>query len=946
MERSSLFTLIHGARNAGRYDFARALAADWLAVWPGDLEVQFTLAQIELHLGSRDACERRLNALIRCDPEYEEAYWLLSKTLSAASKPSQAAIHEACAMALRRIAPRSQQSLPWAAALTAALQALDRGDGEQATRSASQALEGNLGLPLPTWVAVRATRLGGNQQAALAIARTGLERWPQCIPFKVLIARELLNEGETARGVELLHQTVAEDPIGSASRRVLGADHPYANLWPETLSAPRSRPIPAEVSAVLGDNRLLAGPSHAEQIPAAESPKSSVPLLSASSAAPIAAEAVTPRAGPAPQAGERTARPAGRRSAVEQAGGATPAASAPLKGAGRRRKIRHARASAEQPPLPKTSRRKNPGVASLDDFPKPEPWEAFRGPNPGDAEVSLNPWPSEEIEAARADFERLAQRLKIESPDAEETFRIPAYIVLSSQTRLMQAMDEERFQQVQSGINQLTAAVRRRPRWKAYSVYIDEPSSLSAFGLSPVDPGNAWQIKLRLADLDAALAERGEMIGALLIVGDHSVIPFHMLPNPTDDDDDEVPSDNPYATQSENYLAPEWPVGRFPTHDPGLLQQLLEDAAAEHQSNARSRGMLQRLRSWFARRMARWFGTHSRATGYTASIWRKASVAVFKTIGESRNLVTSPPVEAGRLPSVFYRPARFSYFNLHGIEDAPEWFGQRDPLRDPEAITEFPVALRPEDVVNSGRAPEVVYTEACYGANTLGKTARTALALRFLEAGSQAVVGSTKISYGSVSPPLIAADLLGKLFWDYLKGSLSTGEALRRAKLQLANEMTRRQGFIDGEDQKTLISFVLYGDPLCVPRLTNSSTHKTSTRRMPQPAQMKTVCELGGGPTVDELSPEAMERVKSMVSRYLPGMLDANCQVAGQRHVCSSETHSCATHQIGRKGVSDTRKTFKVTLSKDFNDGLRSHARYARLTLDDEGRVLKLAVSR
>jgi hypothetical protein len=38
------------------------------------------------------------------------------------------------------------------------------------------------------------------------------------------------------------------------------------------------------------------------------------------------------------------------------------------------------------------------------------------------------------------------------------------------------------------------------------------------------------------------------MIGALLIIGGSDNVPFHMLPNPTDDSDVNVPSDNPYAT--------------------------------------------------------------------------------------------------------------------------------------------------------------------------------------------------------------------------------------------------------------------------------------------------------------------------------------------------------------------------------------------------------------
>ena len=37
------------------------------------------------------------------------------------------------------------------------------------------------------------------------------------------------------------------------------------------------------------------------------------------------------------------------------------------------------------------------------------------------------------------------------------------------------------------------------------------------------------------------------------------------LPNPTDDADPDIPSDNPYATADDNYFVPEWPIARLPT---------------------------------------------------------------------------------------------------------------------------------------------------------------------------------------------------------------------------------------------------------------------------------------------------------------------------------------------------------------------------------------------
>jgi hypothetical protein len=312
-------------------------------------------------------------------------------------------------------------------------------------------------------------------------------------------------------------------------------------------------------------------------------------------------------------------------------------------------------------------------------------------------------------------------------------------------------------------------------------------------------------------------------------------------------------------------------------------------------------------------------------------------------------MITSPPTEVNRLPSVVMGPARLSYYNLHGLEDAPEWYGQRDPLRDDSNLVEFPVALRPQDVVNSGRAPKVVFTEACYGANSLAKTPESALSLKFLSSGSRAIVGSTKISYGSITPPLIAADLLGRIFWLNLNQKLPVGEALRRAKLKLATEMHRRQGFLDGEDQKTLISFVLYGDPLFTPsNIAPMPGEKSVIRRTSRPKTMKTVCALGECDiSPDKMKPSSLKKVKLIVSQYLPGMQDAACKIHPQHFHCSGEDHTCPTMQMGAKSqASSASGSTIITLSKHISDGDRSHPHFARITLDSSGKVTKLAVSR
>jgi hypothetical protein len=324
-------------------------------------------------------------------------------------------------------------------------------------------------------------------------------------------------------------------------------------------------------------------------------------------------------------------------------------------------------------------------------------------------------------------------------------------------------------------------------------------------------------------------------------------------------------------------------------------------------------------------------------------------MAVYRVIGDPASLITSPPVQAEELPPQAIRPVRLSYFNLHGVEDGGEWFGQRDPLEDQDSAVEYPVALRPQDVVNSGNAPRVVYTEACYGANIAGKTAETALCLKFLASGSRAVIGSTKVSYGSVTPPLIAADLLGRSFWDHLNSPLPVGEALRRAKLHLAADMHRRQGYLDGEDQKTLISFVLYGDPLFVQSSSGSKRQgKPIVRRTTRPAVVKTACALGGPALkTEDLDPATVEAVRSIVARYLPGLIDAGCRIHSQHCGCEASDHHCPSNQLGIKASQPTGgEPLVVTLAKEVTDGDRRHPHLARLTLDPSGKVLKLAVSR
>jgi tetratricopeptide (TPR) repeat protein len=551
------------------------------------------------------------------------------------------------------------------------------------------------------------------------------------------------------------------------------------------------------------------------------------------------------------------------------------------------------------------------------------------------------------IETAKSEFEKLAAKLK-KSDLGKGDGRFPAYIVITTQQGLEKQYGAEQLAKIDASLKQVVRSTQALHNWNSYLIYVDDAKCTDQFGLPPAKSKDAWSIKTFISELDHSLARRGEMIGAILIVGGPKVVPFHHLPNPIDDFDTDVPSDNPYACNDENYFVPTWSVGRLPGSDgsdpsPLLsqLDQIVQDRSQQILQEKRSRlsQILDFLRSKFGTR------TNKHSFGYSAEVWQRAAHSVYRPIGKPHTLVISPPTQADYFAGRKHKPSRLAYYNLHGLEDAPEWYGQRDPI---ETINgpDYPIALRPQDIQNSGRAPHIVFSEACFGANIFRKKVEDAIVLKFLDSGTKAIVGSTCTSYGSIAPPLIAADLLGKAFWSFLKDGFPAGEALRRAKIHLAKDMNKRQGYLDGEDQKTLVSFVLYGDPLAQPdRLPDGTSTKGNLRLIYNAENLKTVCDKVNQPGEHEIPPEVVRQVKAVVKQYLPGMSDAQILYSHEHLECTG--HDCPTHQLGAKSAPAKKPTRKVvTLSKKYEKGSGTHQQHARITLDEEGKMIKLAVSR
>jgi hypothetical protein len=171
---------------------------------------------------------------------------------------------------------------------------------------------------------------------------------------------------------------------------------------------------------------------------------------------------------------------------------------------------------------------------------------------------------------------------------------------------------------------------------------------------------------------------------------------------------------------------------------------------------------------------------------------------------------------------------------------------------------------------------------------------------------------------------------------------------LRRAKISLAREMHQRQGYLDGEDQKTLISFVLYGDPLALPTGLERQS-KSVLRTLKPPARVKTVCDRQRDEDASQPVPaEVIAYTKQIVRQYLPGMEEAQIVISQEHSECHIGSHQCPTAQLGIKSKpghpeSASPKRRVIVLSKEVTSA--PGPPLCRITLDEQNQMVKLVMS-
>jgi hypothetical protein len=333
-------------------------------------------------------------------------------------------------------------------------------------------------------------------------------------------------------------------------------------------------------------------------------------------------------------------------------------------------------------------------------------------------------------------------------------------------------------------------------------VAVDDAAAMKALGAAAVrGKATASKVKRAIDELWGRLSP-----DYLVLFGGSDIVPHFVVANPSfdpsGDDDEDVPTDNPYASSSlfrasrrSSYLVPDRVVGRIPDmlldDDPAWLVDYLAGVSA-----------------WTPGK-----GTVFRDVyAVCCDVWKGAGAACVKYIGApASSLLISPPESDGSSVSRRRLSSRLHMIKCHGSPLDPQFYGQKGDS--------YPVALLSSSLKRRLKPNTVAAAMCCYGAQVYSPADPAAtvsgawpLASTYLRKGALTFAGSTMIAWVGVSE-MMCADWIVAGYLKAMLGGASAGRAFLEAKQDYVRWINQQGRAPDLADEKTLIEFVLLGDP-------------------------------------------------------------------------------------------------------------------------------------
>ena len=278
-----------------------------------------------------------------------------------------------------------------------------------------------------------------------------------------------------------------------------------------------------------------------------------------------------------------------------------------------------------------------------------------------------------------------------------------------------------------------------------------------------------------------------------MLLGGIDIIPHQRFKGFADNED--VPSDLPYCcnepfnTNPKSFLAPVRVAGRLPditgTTDIDYFLKVIETAT---------------------KAITRKADEYNNYFSLSVNWWQGSTRQSLKNIfGNDSKLLLCPP-KGSSFSETLLKP-KVHFFNCHGGEDYPAFFGQ---LKEGDDTPECFFAHNLKNSVSNGT---VVASECCFGAQLLDPADTDEQHMGFgntyLGEGAYAFLGSSTSAYGPAEGQGLA-DLITQYFVKNIQRGASAGRAFLEAQQKYISQCGR---YLDRFELKTLCQFMLLADP-------------------------------------------------------------------------------------------------------------------------------------
>jgi len=386
-------------------------------------------------------------------------------------------------------------------------------------------------------------------------------------------------------------------------------------------------------------------------------------------------------------------------------------------------------------------------------------------------------------------------------------------------SRLEARYDPADLQLIEDAVRQWIEADVKRGIQTVH-VHVDDPTEMNARGVQPVSgEATAEKIKQAIEDLWNTFTPEPDY---LVLFGGEDIVPMFQVPNPAIgmrglDPDPTVPSDNPYATHLDfspsdpkSYVVPERAIGRIPDMvsdpaypnrkgDAGWLLDYLKVAT----------NWKPKAKSFYKRPYAI----------CTAEAEAAATEFMQKTFTQPGLPLLCPPVSDSAVSPAARNQlsARLHMIKCHGNKGDATFWGF--PEFVPHTRENASAAINSATLKALLQPSTVVASMCCYGAQIFSPSDPKArspgewpMASTYLRQGALGFIGSTMMAW-------VGTSAMGPADWivqGYVKNVLagaSTGNAFLACKQDYRSHYSFEDNTLSDNEEKTLIEYVLLGDP-------------------------------------------------------------------------------------------------------------------------------------